>query len=63
MLNISKEHVMFSLALKRREKHLAQLKEDSFEPSQIKVWENFYSKLLDKNCGSSEVNYYEHHAN
>lgn len=56
MLTVNQEHVMINLILHRRKKHLTELKEN--EPSQVKVWEKFYEKMLDKYSVNCEVSSY-----
>lgn len=57
MLTNNQECVMINHVVQRRKKHLTQLEQEKASPSTLRVWENFYKRLLEKyNC--NEVNIY-----
>ncbi len=54
MLTSNKEYIMINHVLKRREEHLARLISEDSSPPTIRIWSNFYKKLLQK-YGWNEV--------
>lgn len=57
MFTLNEKYIMINHVLDRREKHLAKLISEDSPPSTIRLWNNFYKKLLQKYDCNEVLNY------